>query len=94
MQTVAPGKTAWTQMLSRYEKEVPWLREQEVKESTAILGEMYFGIRPANAGGANMLGDLMSSLFGGPSPSSASTRGGRGRGRGRGAPQIGAAGLD
>lgn len=31
-QTVAPGKTAWTQLLGRYERDVPWLREQDVKE--------------------------------------------------------------
>merc|ERR1712093_93043 len=98
MQTVAPGKTAWTQLLSRYEREVPWLREQDVKESTTILGEMYLDIKPASTGGNNMLGDLMSSLFGGPSSGAnagGAGRGGKaGRGRGRGAPQIGAAGLD
>jgi hypothetical protein len=32
MQTTYPGKTAWTQLLSRYEREVPWLKEPEVKE--------------------------------------------------------------
>ena len=32
MQTVAPGRQAWSQLISRYEREVPWLKEQEVKE--------------------------------------------------------------
>ena len=99
MTTLTPGKQAWLSLLQRYEKEVPWLREPEVKESLTILGEMYFGIKPSGAGGANILGDLMSSLFGGSGssgpPAIAGPAGkGRGKGRGKAAPAIGAAGLD
>jgi hypothetical protein len=58
---------------------------------------MYFNIKPANAGGGNILGDLMSSLFGGGG-ASAAPAGGAGRGRGRGrispAPNVAQPGLD
>lgn len=65
-------------------------------QSLAYLGQMYFDIKPTNAGGANILGDLMSSLFGGggggpPAPSAGSSKG---RGRGAGVPKITQAGLD
>lgn len=36
MQIITPGRTAWTQLLSRYEREVPWLREGEVKEVSLL----------------------------------------------------------
>ena len=32
MQTVYPGRQAWNQLVTRYEREAPWLREAEVKE--------------------------------------------------------------
>ena len=32
MQTVAPGRQAWNQLINKYEREVPWLKEPEVKE--------------------------------------------------------------
>lgn len=32
MQTSYPGKAAWMQLVHRYEREVPWLKEPEVKE--------------------------------------------------------------
>lgn len=32
MQTIYPGKQAWTHLLQKYEREVPWLKEPEVKE--------------------------------------------------------------
>lgn len=64
--TVYPGRQAFLQLIQRYEREVPWLaKEQDVKASTAEIGEMYFGIQQRRAGGANVLGDLMGSLFGG-----------------------------
>lgn len=57
---------------------------------------MYFDIKPANAGGANILGDLMSSLFGGGSSAPPAAGAGRGRGRGRiaAAAQVAQPGLD
>jgi len=65
------GRAAWQALLQRYEKEVPWLRAPQVKESTARLGEIYFGIKSKTGGGENMLANLMGSLFGGGGPSSA-----------------------
>lgn len=96
-QTVAPGKQAWDRLMRKYRQDVPWLREQEVKESLGYLGQMYMDIKPANAGGNNILGDLMSSLFGGGGgggpPSSGA--GGKAKGRGgAGVPKITQAGLD
>lgn len=94
--TSYPGKAAWLQLLNKYEREVPWLKEPELKESTTILAEMYFDIKPSNAGGANILGDLMSSLFGGGGSPSATSGAGRGRGRGRisAAQSVSQPGLD
>ncbi|GAA5892986.1 hypothetical protein JCM5296_003398 [Sporobolomyces johnsonii] len=68
------GTRAWTALVQRYEKQVPWLRQGEIKESTTVLGEIYFGIKPARQG--NPLMDMMASMFGG--------------GGGGGAPAIGA----
>lgn len=95
MQTVAPGRQAWNQLLSKYEREVPWLKEQEVKESLTYLGQIYLDIKPANAGGGNILGDLMSSLFGGGSGGAGPASGGaKPKSRGAGVPKIAQAGLD
>ena len=70
-------------------------------QSLSYLGQMYFNIKPAQQGGGNILGDLMSSLFGGGGgggASQAALPGPAGRGRGRGGasstPKITQAGLD
>ena len=61
---------------------------------------MYFDIKPAGSGGPNILGDLMSSLFGGGGGGGASGSGnqkaikGKAKPRGRIAPKIGAESLD
>ncbi|BGP41695.1 hypothetical protein JCM10449v2_005686 [Rhodotorula kratochvilovae] len=69
------GTKAWQSLLGRYEKSVPWLRAPEVKDATAALGEIHFGLKPQRQG--NPLMDMMASMFGG---------GGAGGG---GAPAIG-----
>ncbi|POY76561.1 hypothetical protein BMF94_0346 [Rhodotorula taiwanensis] len=73
------GTKAWQSLVSRYEKQVQWLRIPEVKEATTAIGEIHFGIRPARQG--NPLMDMMASMFGG---------GGGGGGGGSGAPALGA----
>ncbi|GAA5964935.1 hypothetical protein JCM3765_004113 [Sporobolomyces pararoseus] len=53
----------WQGLVTRYEKQVPWLKQGELKESIAALGEIYFGIKPARQG--NPLMDMMANMFGG-----------------------------
>jgi hypothetical protein len=74
-----------------------------IVQSLGIIGEMYFDIKPAGSGGQNILGDLMSSLFGGGGGSGAGGASGsgnqkaikgKGKPRGRIAPKIGAESLD
>lgn len=36
MMTSYPGKAAWLQLVSKYEREVPWLKEPEVKEVSIV----------------------------------------------------------
>ncbi|GAA5824895.1 hypothetical protein JCM10212_001635 [Sporobolomyces blumeae] len=57
------GTKVWQGLVARYEKQVPWLRQGELKESIAALGEIYFGIKPARQG--NPLMDMMANMFGG-----------------------------
>lgn len=62
---------------------------------------MYFDIKPAGSGGQNILGDLMSSLFGGGGGSGGASGSsnqkaikGKGKDRAKIAPKIGAESLD
>ncbi|GAA5953606.1 hypothetical protein JCM21900_003359 [Sporobolomyces salmonicolor] len=57
------GTRTWTALVQRYEKQVPWLRQGEIKDSTTALGEIYFGIKPARQ--SNPLMDMMASMLGG-----------------------------
>lgn len=61
------GRRAWTELVRRYEKDIPWLRtgaEGDGKESLQALGTMYFGIKPPRAPG-NAFADMLSGMFGG-----------------------------
>ncbi|GAA5898332.1 hypothetical protein JCM6882_000130 [Rhodosporidiobolus microsporus] len=57
------GTKVWQSVLSRYERQVPWLRAPEVKDATTALGELHFGLKPARQG--NPLMDMMANMFGG-----------------------------
>lgn len=78
--TTGAGRRAWTDLVRRYEKDIPWLRNGgggDGRESLQELGQMYFGIKPPRPAG-NAFADMLSGMFGG---------GGGGAGAGR--PAIG-----
>ncbi|KAL8276097.1 hypothetical protein RQP46_011512 [Phenoliferia psychrophenolica] len=61
------GRKAWTALLTRYEREVSWLKSGEAKESTQVIGQIFFGIQPPRPAGNPMM-DMLSGMFGGGAP--------------------------
>ncbi|KAL7416626.1 hypothetical protein BDY24DRAFT_438463 [Mrakia frigida] len=62
------GKAGWSELVGTKYRVLgrPGLRDEHVREAVQIISQQTFKIAPPRgAGGANMLGDLMGSLFGG-----------------------------
>ncbi|KAH8919647.1 hypothetical protein BT69DRAFT_1313233 [Atractiella rhizophila] len=70
------GKAAWLSLRGKWEREAAPQEAKELKNALAVISEVWFGIRRPGAG-PNVLGDLMSSLFGGGGSAQAAPAGRR-----------------
>jgi len=67
-------REAWVRLCGTYQSKGGPLAALEMRRALSEIGQLYFAIPPPRAQAANPFGDMISSMFGGPAPSSAPTR--------------------
>ncbi|KAJ7760636.1 hypothetical protein DFH07DRAFT_816214 [Mycena maculata] len=67
-------RESWVRLCGTYQSRGGLLATQEVRQALTELSTLYFALAPPRSQAANPLGDMISSMFGGPAPAQPTRR--------------------